>query len=481
VSGARLGAGLWWGLVPLGVLLWAAGALSSGAFPGLPEVPVAVLLGNPVVRYARDVAFAIALGGSIMALASASPRLRRWTTGWCALAASLAALAYLGLVLDAAAGLAPSLDPSALAGATVGRALLVQVLSALLAVVVLSAPAYGSPMRWPRILVGVLLVIGIAAPAWAGHAGQSSEHALAGLTVGLHVAAILAWIGALAVVCGLLVVDPGAAPLIVPRFSLLALWCVLVAAESGLMAASLTTGSLGNLLGSTYGSLIVVKAVLLAWLIRLGWVQRRRAVDRIADGQAPRLIVRLAGIEFLAMGAALAASVVLARIGPPPIPSAGIAPLTLIALGIGLPMVLLLALPRGWRLARQLPEASVLVLLVVLVEVGGVGLLRQALGGIGLLTEVALLIAAGWCAAWALSGPRSAAALGIALVGLPLVMASNWWLAGEFSPSALTVSAFPWPIALIGAAAGEALLLAWWRAGRRREAPVMVPAVGAAQ
>ncbi|MBU6244033.1 MAG: CopD family protein [Actinomycetales bacterium] len=477
MTGARLGAGLWWGLLPLGILLWGVGALATGSLPGLPEVPLSVLVLNPVVRFAKDVALAIAVGGAITSLAYRGPRLRRWTMGWSLVAVALVAVSVLGLLLDASAGDLPLIDPEALAAATVGRATLVQFGCVTLAAAVTASPAFDRIARWPRGLAVALLLAGIAAPAWASHAGQSSEHALAGVIVGLHVAAILAWVGSLAVVCGLLVVDADAAPAIVPRFSLTALWCVMVAAESGLMAASLTSGSLGNLLGSTYGSLVIVKAVLLAWLIRLGWEQRRRAVDRISQAHAPQLIVRIAGVEFLAMGTALAASVVLARIGPPPVPVAGFAPLTLIALGLGAPMVALLVRARGWRVARQLPEASVLVLLVVLIEVGGIGLLRQAFGGIGLLLEVGLLVVTGWCASWALCGPRSGMALALGLIGLPLVMAANWWLAREFSVSALTANVFPWPMASIAAVTGSALLMAWWRAGQRRLAHAPVPAV----
>ena len=45
----RLGARLWWGVIPLAVLLWGVGALSPVVFPGLGQTPVAVLALVPAV------------------------------------------------------------------------------------------------------------------------------------------------------------------------------------------------------------------------------------------------------------------------------------------------------------------------------------------------------------------------------------------------------------------------------------------------
>ena len=97
------------------------------------------------------------------------------------------------------------------------------------------------------------------------------------------------------------------------------------------------------------------------------------------------------------MGTALAASVVMVRIGPAPVVIPGVAPLTLVVAALAAPMVLVMAVPRGWRVSDALPEAAAVVMLVAVVEVGGVGLLRALLGGtVGLLLEAVILVAAGW-------------------------------------------------------------------------------------
>mgnify|MGYP007099124526 CR=1 FL=1 len=84
---------------------------------------------------------------------------------------------------------------------------------------------------------------------------------------------------------------------------------MIVVAESGLLATSLNDNTLGDLLGSTYGSIVLTKTVLLAFLIRLGWLQRRRGVDRLPSASVPGTVARIAGIGLpLIAGSDLAAS-----------------------------------------------------------------------------------------------------------------------------------------------------------------------------
>ena len=461
MTGVRLGSRLWWGLVPLVVLLWGVGALASAALPGLSQSPLLTLLAVPVVVYARDVALAITVGALVIGRLGGSGQVRRWALGWAILALGLAMVSVLSLQADISAeqialtsnDLLPILRDS-----TIGQAAVVQV-SCIAMAAVLCAVSLLVSHRWVATAALVLVTIAIAAPPIAGHAGVTSQHVVAGVSAGLHAVAVSLWIGGLAVVGATCLVDPDRAVTVLPRFSVLALVCVLVAAETGLLTATLLVGALGDLLGSSYGSLVIAKAVLLAWLIRFGWLQRRRAIDHLPDRSVLRTVSTIAGVELLLMATALAASVVLVRLGPPPIPSTEFAPLTLVTLGIAAPMLALVVKPSSWRVSDALPEAAMALFLLVVIEVGGVGLLRTALGPFGLVVETTILVFAGWCA---LSASRhSQVAIWLGIVGLPIALGIN----------VLLDELLPWRMSLIAGVVGMGLLTAWWRRGRRSPAP----------
>lgn len=458
--GLRLGSRLWWGLLSLVVLLWGAGALVTTVLPGIPVTPLATLVTAPVVAYAQEVSLAITLGALITSIWCRQARVLRWAAGWAAIGLGLTVASAAALQSDVTARTlgadAPGLYPL-LVDTPIGRAVLVQICS-LLACLLLLAGAGVITRAWPLWCALALVAVCVAAPAFAGHAGLSSEHQIAGISTGLHAVAISLWVGGLAVASARCLQEPGEAGVILPRFSLLALVCVVVAAETGLLSASLTVGTLGDLVGSTYGSLIVAKAVVLAWLIRLGWLQRRRALDLLPDASVPGVVARIAGTELLLMGSAIAASVVLVRIGPPSIPAEGFAPLSLVSLAIALPILLSQLPGRGWRVANAWPEAAMVVLLLVLIEVGGVGLLRTLAGGFGLAAEVLLVVLAGWvamCAARRSIESGSIASVVIALVGLPMVLAVNALISGRIDAA----GAAGWRMSIVAGLIGEVLLL----------------------
>jgi uncharacterized membrane protein YeaQ/YmgE (transglycosylase-associated protein family) len=100
------------------------------------------------------------------------------------------------------------------------------------------------------------------------------------------------------------------------------------------------------------------------------------------------------------------------------------------------------------------------VLLLVLVEVGGVGLLRTVLGVPGLALEIGLVLVAGWLAMVSLrqsiqSG--SVVTAFIALVGLPVVLVVNALIGDDVS----------WRMSIVVGLIGEGLLVIWWAMARR--------------
>jgi putative copper resistance protein D len=401
-----------------------------------------------------------------------SDRVARWALGWGVLWVGLTAAAAATVRADIYAvgplqGAAPVGLWTFLTEVPAGQALAFQMLAAASAVILV---VVGTTMatRWAAV---VLALVGAMAPALAGHTGLSGLHVEAAISLCLHIAGVSVWVGGLAVVSALLLLEPERLADLLPRFSVLALVCVVVVAETGLLNASLRAGTAEALAGSTYGSLVLAKAVLLAWLIRLGWLQRRRAVDRLrtpgatVTSSVAGTVARLAGVELLAMGTALAVSVVMARIGPAPVPIPGVAPLTLVVAALAAPMVLVMAVPRGWRVSDAAPEAASVVMLVVIVEVGGVGLLRVLLGStIGLLAEGVLLVVAGWLCVSAARDPRGRGGLIVAMAGLPFAMAAAVLLADAPGDERM---------AIVAVLAGEALLVGWHlRASRSVSATV---------
>lgn len=162
----------------------------------------------------------------------------------------------------------------------------------------------------PRLLLALLGIGGaylVCTPALAGHASIESPTGVFLPTDVLHVGAASVWVGGIA--CLLLAV-PGATRQLdgpersrlllaaLARFSPIALGSVVVIAITGVIQAYIDVRSVHGLLHSTYGALIIVKTLLLAALIGVGWVNRERvipALERVVgDGRSPGGIGALA-------------------------------------------------------------------------------------------------------------------------------------------------------------------------------------------
>ncbi|MGH8929743.1 MAG: copper resistance CopC/CopD family protein [Egibacteraceae bacterium] len=153
--------------------------------------------------------------------------------------------------------------------------------------------------------------LGGLAPAWWGHAGTSGLRYLTVVNDWAHVLAATTWVGGLAVVA-LLVLSGGARDSLRPavRFSRLAGWALGVVLATGLVNSVVHLGSPANLLGTSWGRLVLVKLALLGGIAGLGWVNRRRCMPLLeqgGDGAAQRFRrVALAevGLMVLAFGTA---------------------------------------------------------------------------------------------------------------------------------------------------------------------------------
>ena len=440
--GARVSLGLLAGVPVLLLILATLGALSQTTVEGLPVVPWQTLWGLPLDRWVRDVAAAIVLGFVVVGgllLPCVDHRLVRLAS-LAALAWLVALLAQVPLTVSELLGrpLTESLDPQ-IVTALLTQTQLGQILIAQIVLVALVAL-----LGWAILgRVTAAIVLGLAAVAagltgMVGHSGLHSGHTSASISLAIHLLAVGVWVGGLIAVCSHVMRHPQGAALAIRRFSTLALVCVVVLAESGLLNASLRVDGVASLITTPYGTLILAKAALLAALIVFGWRQRRYVVpsgDRVS-------LVRFAGYEVALMGIAIGVSVALSRTAPPAGAIAGdhITAGALAVLALALPLVIAWAgaTPQGrqgrpaWlrRLTAAYPEpfaVAVAVLTYVMAAVVPSGLL-----GIGIAAVLAslALVAVGWAFAVAALGPRGLPAIVLAAVLWPAAL----WLSSRSDP-----------------------------------------------
>ena len=470
--GLSLSLGLLAGVPVLLLILATLGALSQTTVEGLPVVPWQTLWGLPLDRWVRDVAASIVLGFVVVGgllLPRIDHRLVR-IASLAALVWLVALLAQVPLTVSELLGrpLTESLDPvivmSLLTQTQLGQILIAQIV--LVAFVALLSWAILG--RATAVIVFLLAGTAAGLTGLMGHSGLHSGHTSASISLAIHLLAVGVWVGGLIAVCSHVMRNPDDAALAIRRFSTLALVCVIVLAESGLLNASLRVDGVASLITTAYGTLILAKATLLAALIVFGWRQRRHVVP---TGDRSGL-VRFAAYEVLLMGIALGISVALSRTAPPAGAIAGdritAGALAVLALGVPLVMAWAGAAP-AWlrRLTGAYPEpfaVAVAVITYVMAAVVPSGLL-----GIGVAAVLAslVLVVFGWAFAVAALGPRGLPALILAAVLWPAAL----WLASRSDPVETGAQ-----IALAVAAGLVCLVLLAALRRRTPAAPVVAPA-----
>jgi copper resistance protein D len=277
------------------------------------------------LRAAGLVGQMVAVGGSLFALVilraapgSRVPSAMRWSLGLAAVGASVAALAQGGLLaaLAATLGDADSGWPAAaLLGSSVGAGALVRIATAIAvlvgALVLRRAPA--SRLR-AALLLGVAVALSLTG-TFASHAmGRLDGRAWLLAVTALHQAAAGAWVGGL--VCAAIIAvraDPVATRDWLRPFSTVAAVSVVTLALSGLALCLTYVVTPELAVGTSYGSMVLTKAVLFAALLVLGALNHR-AIHGPVIGEPIRLSRRLE----VDAGLAVAAVVLAASIGSAP-------------------------------------------------------------------------------------------------------------------------------------------------------------------
>ncbi len=309
-----------------------ADALSA---TGLPDPGPATTLGLPFIRAAGEIAAVLAVGSFLFAAFMVppqtsgvldaggyrAPRVGTVASGaWAVCAALLVPLT----ISDVSGHRLTDLDPGtiwSLAGqintASAWR------WTAILAAVVTLASVPVLRWSWVPVLLAASLVTLIPL-GLTGHSSAGGSHDLATNSLLIHLVTASLWAGGLLALLAHALRRGDHMGLAARRFSMVALWCWVAMALSGLVNA-LVRVLPSDLLTTDYGRLVVAKFVALCALGTLGWRQRRSAVAALrVDESASRgrlALVRLALIEAAVFGLTFGIAVGLGRTAPPPPPA----------------------------------------------------------------------------------------------------------------------------------------------------------------
>ena len=302
---------LWAGALLVGALAWALAWLLAGGQAAPAE---------SAVRAVADVTAAAVLGFAVLPVLD-EPRHRAELVRSAAGPVAVAAVVWLlaeAVRLTLSAAQAADVVVARLRLHTVaeftttigGRAALLSLTAAALVCLLALVPTRTRSAT--RITLAASAAIGLCARAVTGHAGDSVVGAAA---IVVHILAAALWCGLL-VAIAMTVSHRGQWARVLPRFSGLALVCVAVLLAAGSTGALVTVPSVGALLLTGYGRLLLAKIVVAAALVVLGWFNRTRwlpaARGHRMDAQESR---RRAQREVVLMVVALTLAAALAVAG----------------------------------------------------------------------------------------------------------------------------------------------------------------------
>ncbi|GAB2676024.1 cytochrome c oxidase assembly protein [Nocardia goodfellowii] len=169
---------------------------------------------------------------------------------------------------------------------------------------------------WAPVLFGGAIVT-MMPLALTGHSSSGGAHDLATNSLILHLISSAVWVGGLFAVLAYAMRGGEHTALAARRFSLTATVAFVVIAASGVIN-SVVRVSWSDLFSTTYGQLIVAKAVALIVLGVFGYLQRRAALPALAaDPRDRAALIRFGGVEALIFAATIGLAVGLGRTPPP--------------------------------------------------------------------------------------------------------------------------------------------------------------------
>ncbi|WP_022908190.1 cytochrome c oxidase assembly protein [Curtobacterium sp. B18] len=309
------------------VSLLVALVVGGGANAALIADPGAVVrFGLPIARMVVDLAAAATIGGLALATVGLSRTAPEWNRAidvaagaagvWTVAAAVSTFFTFLSV-----AGSTISIDEQFgqsmgvfLTGTELGLAWLVTVLVAA-AVTVL---CFAVRARGMVALTAGVAMIGLLPLAQQGHAAGTASHDAAVTALGLHLVGAALWVGGLVMLALLRpVIDGDRLPVVVGRYSSIALGCFVLVAVSGVATAQIRVGVLANLF-TPYGVLVLVKIAAIVAIGVFGAVQRQRTIRSLVAAPGRRGPFWLLVVAELAvMGVASGFAAALGRTATP--------------------------------------------------------------------------------------------------------------------------------------------------------------------
>ena len=169
--------------------------------------------------------------------------------------------------------------------------------------------------RFKSIGTGTFLLlvtlIAIVIPVFQSHSASSGSHLMAIGSLAIHVIALALWVGGVFAIAFL---TPEARASAVPRFSVLALWAAIAVVFSGSINAFIRL-NFKDAWNSNYSYLVIVKVVLTAGLIVIGYLHRRN-LKKLTEIKGSKFI-QLILAEVVIMTATLAIGSLLSSSQPP--------------------------------------------------------------------------------------------------------------------------------------------------------------------
>ena len=149
----------------------------------------------------------------------------------------------------------------------------------------------------PTMALLLISIIAIAAPALESHSVSGGSHALATGSMLLHVIGLSLWVGGLFALTFIPIDDRKIA---IQRFSVMALWAAIVVVLSGVVNAWARL-NFKDAWETTYARVIILKALLAAVLIFIGYLHKKNLAQKSEINWA--ILTRLIGYEVLLMAA----------------------------------------------------------------------------------------------------------------------------------------------------------------------------------
>ena len=298
--------------------IWITGAVEPTL---LGDPGTLVRWGQPVLKAITNTALAVAVGGAIFAAfatSERSPELKRTLNLVRGSAVVWVLVGFLSLVFTYATVIGKPIDfgPEFSAGfamfltqIALGQSLSI---SLILGAVVATLAVLITSVRHSYWLVAAGL--GSLIPlAVSGHAAGTANHAMAVNSIGIHLVAIVMWVGGLV---ALLVAQRGATASVrvamLKRFSALALGAFALTAISGTFGLFARI-DLPTLFSSNYGYIALAKIAALVLLGAFGALYRLRLIAKANTDAGGALFARVAVAELLVMGVAIGLGTALAR------------------------------------------------------------------------------------------------------------------------------------------------------------------------